>query len=928
MEADNSNSEPTEAASPLFASPTLTDPLFGHQTNPKPPLFMQRLESSGIDVSGFSFSKPVNQPKEFSLRAPHRVIPTSFESHSITTDVHAHSQPTACNNQGLTKYDDSSTLLEQAGKQCPGQPEDDVYVGLPDASMKDFSGSRKNDHPKESRTTLELGKKISSSEADLSKMPVVINLELESETSLMTKSLDGGKSMACINDCIIQIAYTNVTKATLARPSSSSSANNQKPRNKLGPQKTVPLEAPVRPKDDLRVSKRRRETRKTTPSRLHRSISNNKSGASQLTEDTLFELLIGRIRQREEDEALAASIQHQVEKQNIKLKEENSNLHKQVQISLANLQKVEQDARKRQSQMENWKEKVQKFRHVVDDLGRDYDVLRDESVQFRETTRSLKRDRNELFQAIDDIKLRISRAEGTIEEQRGLISEKESRISLLQQTLETWQQKYKSTKNEVVSEKTRTATLESYIQNYALSNAKKLTSIKEDQEKLIRDLSAGLESTAENSNNSRDLIIIEIQKVFDNALASIQALGETLSSEKLEVQNFTAIAQDMISHVSKSVQELLELTQSHMGPESMIFKQLSGCDTSSKSLSEKLHAVETVLSHSSELVQSLISTEDNLAQDLKDFNEKLVQAQIPKEEIQLQKELNAKFDENTQLQLLLQKMNFESESLQKQLDEKDSRILGLQRSLMETTEKTKIAEDHNQRLRIETTAIRGEMEVTEQRIRQEMNKEHAILKAQIESQYEERLKILQKDKDEFKMGSEELASKLSEVQGSLIKAKDFIADGQRERAILAQQTNDEMQQLRKSCTESMARLDAQTAEVQRYRESEATSCMERNDLQEQLRQSQENIHALEQRLSIAPTAREKFPVPSATPIVSFSALETQLSSEQMTPLYEDQTDFAMLFMSDDLMLSTPHRIANKPEEPPGLLKMAFRLTIR
>lgn len=80
-------------------------------------------------------------------------------------------------------------------------------------------------------------------------------------------------------------------------------------------------------------------------SQVRRQISNtsNQGGTQQLTEDKLFELLIGRIKQREENEAVNASLQRQLKAQNLQLQQECQELHNQLEAYHAKLQKSDGD---------------------------------------------------------------------------------------------------------------------------------------------------------------------------------------------------------------------------------------------------------------------------------------------------------------------------------------------------------------------------------------------------------------------------------------------------------------------------------------------------------------------------------------------------------------------------------------------------------
>jgi chromosome segregation ATPase len=258
-------------------------------------------------------------------------------------------------------------------------------------------------------------------------------------------------------------------------------------------------------------------------------------------------MLIGRIRQREENEIAAANIQRRMETQILELKDENRDLHHRLETGHVQLQKKEMELKKYQARLEDWKLKIRKFKLVVDELGHDHDVLKEDNDQFKVTAASLGKEKSELFQAIDDAKLHIARAEGRADEQRKEIADKEQRIALLQQALTAAQDQDECTKAELISERNRNATLESYIQNHALTQAKQIVLIKDDQTKLIQDLKAGLESITTNATTSKDDILSGTKSIFDQCRTSIEILSEKCSDEKLEVQEFTACTRDVIS---------------------------------------------------------------------------------------------------------------------------------------------------------------------------------------------------------------------------------------------------------------------------------------------------------------------------------------------------------------------------------------------
>lgn len=258
-------------------------------------------------------------------------------------------------------------------------------------------------------------------------------------------------------------------------------------------------------------------------------------------------MLIDKIRQREENDIAAASIQRRLEVQNLELKEENQDIRHQLEIS--DLQSVKKDAeiKKHQAQLEDWKVKIRRFKRVVDELGHDHDALKEENERFKATAEILEKEKSELFQVIDDAKLQITRAEGTADGQRMEIAEKEQRISLLEQALTMAQDQEETTKAELINERKRGTTLESYIQNYALTQTKQIGLIRDDQAKLMQEFNAGLDAAATNTTTFKNDIMSELKTIFCQCRDAIQVLNEKYSEEKLEVQEFKDSTRDLIS---------------------------------------------------------------------------------------------------------------------------------------------------------------------------------------------------------------------------------------------------------------------------------------------------------------------------------------------------------------------------------------------
>jgi len=289
------------------------------------------------------------------------------------------------------------------------------------------------------------------------------------------------------------------------------------------------------------------ELRKGRPTRRRRSISFNKAEPPQLNEDSLFQLLIGKIKQREESEITAAQIRHQLETQNALLKDENEDLRQQIHASHLRLQKSVEESKTQRSLLREWKSKIRNFKQVVNELGHEYDTLRDQADQQRETAISLDKERSDLTKSIDQTKVRISQAEGMIDTLQNKIAENDKANALLEKSLFSTREGEENAKLQLSEQKKRVATLESYIQNFALSHTKKLDVMKESQNRLIESITTGLNAVTRDSTSHKDAVLLAIKNAFADCRSSILSLNTNLSGEQLNVAEFTRKAQEVIS---------------------------------------------------------------------------------------------------------------------------------------------------------------------------------------------------------------------------------------------------------------------------------------------------------------------------------------------------------------------------------------------
>lgn len=290
-------------------------------------------------------------------------------------------------------------------------------------------------------------------------------------------------------------------------------------------------------------------TRSRDDAQATRQLSNSsiQGGFRQLSEEKLFELLIGRIRKREENEAANVNIQRQMEAHNSQLVAENQDLRCQLETYYGRFQRAIADSKKYKSRIEDWKAKIRKFKGVVDELGHDYDALRDDSARTKERVASLQSEKCDLMGAIDEIKSQISQAEDSSERQRWQILDHEKSVAVLKQGLSDCQERERIVRAQLADQKKRSFNLELYIQGESKNHTRQLRMIRESQRTVVDELDSGLKKVAIDTTESQAALVSKMDMVSANCCSSISSLAEKIVTEAANTANFTEAAHGVVA---------------------------------------------------------------------------------------------------------------------------------------------------------------------------------------------------------------------------------------------------------------------------------------------------------------------------------------------------------------------------------------------
>lgn len=257
-----------------------------------------------------------------------------------------------------------------------------------------------------------------------------------------------------------------------------------------------------------------------------------------MTEDDLFQLFITRIRQREDDAVASATLRKQLEDVVCKLTEENQTLKAELEVYGVQLQNKAMEAKSYRSQIDNWKAKLGKFKYFLNMLGTDYQNLRGESIHLRAARSALDKEGKELRGNIDDIKAQISQVASTVSEKKCHRVESETILTTMGSELKNSEEKTKLVQAQLIEERRRSATLESYIQRHSHSQERELGLIRSDQLGISKKLDSAFEAMARLWESSQASLRSILSPTMDKCLLALSSITEKDSMGKLEIQKF------------------------------------------------------------------------------------------------------------------------------------------------------------------------------------------------------------------------------------------------------------------------------------------------------------------------------------------------------------------------------------------------------
>ncbi|KNG85359.1 rootletin [Aspergillus nomiae NRRL 13137] len=821
---------------------------------------VQRPQSSSIDLTAFSFTRPTQHGKTFTFHRPVKqasAIPPPRNINMMQTEQNRTRKPdrTIQNHQSKDIASRSNNMESNSNRQTttassssPGAPAQELEAMdskiEPAARIDNVLTS--NVHPSEHSQAQCEGTAL---------FPSVTNGQLlspENEPQAI-RSIALFKSK--INDRFSQSPKQRGAKLTKSCITERLAHEDER---------SVSL-SPTNNKS--RVSKHRRTSGKKITSKQPAFVLGN-SNAADLSEEDLVQLLFAKMKAREDNDAVASSEKEQMEVHVSQLMQDNLALRSQLDVLSNEIQQKASESRAYKTQIEAWKAKIAKFKYILNELGSGYKALRVETTQLKLTRASLDKDKTELKGTIADTREQLFQASSSVEKSQSYLVESQTFINSMKQALKNAEEKTSSDQERLSDEKKRSALLETYIQDNSRLQAKRIGLIRADQLEMLKKLDSGFGTVTRQVDISQASVQSIMKQIREESQKSFMCLGENRSQERLDIEQCNATVQECSSQIKSLTEELtavidknsktngdrtqllteqLESVRENVGTESALLKRLAANEVTCISLYERLEACAPSIDKLRTFLESAQKKENSLAQQLEHLEIRLPELQTTETTEPTAAEIKERAELELRLQRLSDELRITDESLRSRATENEEMRL----SLLEAVTKGQEAEARANRFESETIVLRDEVKAIESKIREELNRASVISRDQHRVKYEQQIHELLREKGEMRKSVEKVQNELTEAQKALVESERAHMKKQSETECLVLAKDEQIKALESNCMEKEISLAEQTAEVDRLREKEASIATQMSCMQRQLHEANEKSVGLEREIIVA-----------------------------------------------------------------------------
>ncbi|RAL06847.1 uncharacterized protein BO97DRAFT_357874 [Aspergillus homomorphus CBS 101889] len=784
------------------------------------PLLMERPRSSGIDLSSFSFAKPMQGRQPFSLQASATPSSSTATLHKATPNEHKAADP-----------------LSEAGRGSP--------------RLGSYTSQNRNVHG-----------------LLLCLVDMTLMVQLLKPTLYPMQTI-------CLRTASDKAAP--LSKPRGCEPSSGDRLDGPDKVHaiqNLIPQKQLPEGTPmaqlhrVEPESGrLRVSKRRRSSKGQHPRNVRPSHAPSEDNVSSLSEEHLFQLLNGRIRDREENEVAAVEMKQQLEASISGLTEENQALKSQLEISDKLIRRRNSEMRAYKTQIDAWKSKLSSIKSFLNQLGSDFQTLRGDASRLLAAKKSAENERSDIDSNISDVRAQVARVSETANKGRVQVLRSENQIDLLKQALSTTEEKTRYVLGQLADEKKRTRLLELYIQECSRTQVLKLGQIRADQQGILRRFETVFQTMSDQEKTAQSAIEKLIGPSLNKCVSTLDSLcnkvSESDTSGKECFDGFRADIARMESELTqlhslinenraKDASCMMDLNQQLLSATNQIADNSNLVERISTS-AEHLDCLQEALGRLVPLTETLNCSVDALKDNEARLFDQMTHLEADLTETRILKNAEAAALESTrhelekiQLKTKMQRITAESEEMTESLRAKDLENKAIQASLLEAESKTQEAQSRVSQLESNIAALRDEVKKKEIQVREELSRASIVAREQIKARYEQQHRDLLKDKADLAQMVEFVTKQLNDTKSDLVQWLLLTDDCH---VSNLESKSKEIEELARHLSDRLAELAEQEKELKRLAEQEASGQARHASLLAQLDEANIKTTTLEDDLA-------------------------------------------------------------------------------
>ncbi|KAF7122243.1 hypothetical protein CNMCM5793_000200 [Aspergillus hiratsukae] len=821
------------------------------------PLLLERPQSSGLDVAGFSFGKPGPRgrpllPQSLTKRpcsAPRNPLSEQNNRRGMTEQVRdqdqansiSHASDKDCTTYGTTRNNVSRSSATRSCSPAMHKPEDSGIAANRDNSAEgDACRNTPTDRPR------------------------------------FQKGQDGGPQIAGDIQRIAASAGNPDDNAKSVTPQPShnekqerAAAMEQNPnrQNDVTNRDGVPNMPSLGPTTDhFRISKRRHTNGKKAPGVKRTVTLASDNGDSQLSEEDLFQLLIHRMKVREENEVAASNLQERLQADMSELAEENKALKNQLEILDNQLQRSKCQSKTYRAQIENWKAKLGKFKGILNDLGVEYRNLRNENLRLKDVKATLENERTEIESSIEDARRQISHATALVGEKKNQLAESEKKIESMTLALENAEEKTVFVQTQLIEERRRSSILESYIHNSSRAQTKQLGIIRTEQQEMLSKLNSAFDILGQRVDASQAATQTTLDLTSEKSSSLLKELSEQLSTGRVDIQQCNDIAHKIFSSVNTfdsklneglersfainekaadNIVEQLKLFENNNGSYMALLKQLGINEEQYNAVRERLEALEPSMHRIDSSLATIEEKEIDLVQHITHLEKSISEGQNPA----LATDVCRLSTENAALKDQIEQLSIKVSSAEENAKAKELETEEAKRAILEVTAKMQEEMKRAHDFEAETVSLRQKTISIETKVREELNRASVISRDQTKARFEQQIHKLLREKVEAEKDMATIRDSLAEAQASMSEREHAAKKQRDELESMLLEREQRIQKLEDFRAQEAARMSAQEAELELLRKSEAAALAQQKTIFQRLDEVQGRIVELNDRLS-------------------------------------------------------------------------------